>query len=115
MADGDVPDEAAQGVLVEHLGDESHLRGKLDAAPVGDGYARALLASMLQREECKERKAGYIFLRTEDTEDTAALVQVAPLLRQLPGAIIGYRRRRGQPEDQDRQSPVLMLQADRAG
>lgn len=54
VADGHMAREGGQDVLVEDLADEAHIFVHSHEAPVADGEAGALLASMLKREEAEE-------------------------------------------------------------
>jgi hypothetical protein len=69
VADGDVPLERAQVVLVEHLRDEAHLFVQCGAVAVGDGDAGALLSPMLQGEQPKEGHSGHGHVSRKDPKD----------------------------------------------
>ena len=63
VAYGDVTGEPLQVLLAEGLGHKAHGGVVFDSLAVADGYARALLAPVLKREEAKEGNSGYVIPR----------------------------------------------------
>ena len=58
MADRDVTLEGVQGLLVEHLGDQSEILEDHDLTAVRDGDAGRFLPAMLQRVQAVVRQLG---------------------------------------------------------
>src|SRR5262249_6394754 len=71
MADRDLPLQAVELLLVEDLRDEAEIAQRGEAAVLGDGDPRGLLASVLQREEAEVREARDIALGRVHAEDAA--------------------------------------------
>ena len=71
MPDRDLAVETAELLLVEHLRDEAHVPEGRDAAAIGDGDSRRLLAAVLQRKEPEVRDARDVPLGRPDPEDAA--------------------------------------------
>ncbi|GAC1571796.1 MAG: hypothetical protein NVS3B7_02170 [Candidatus Elarobacter sp.] len=75
MADRDVAAETAEDLLVEDAGDQPHLAMAVDAHPVADGEAGALLAAVLERVQPEIRKPGDVVARCVKARDAARFVQ----------------------------------------
>jgi hypothetical protein len=71
VPDRRLPAEAAQLLLGEGLGHEAHLAQSREAAGVGDGDPRGLLAAVLEREEAEVGEARDVPLGCVDAEDAA--------------------------------------------
>ena len=71
MADRGLPAEAAELLLGEDLCDEAHVPQGGEAAVVGDGDPRRLLAAVLEREEAEVREPGDVALGGVDADDAA--------------------------------------------
>jgi hypothetical protein len=80
VADGYIAAEVAERFFSEYLGYQAHPGVNADFLAVGCGDAAAFLTPVLQRKEGKIGKAGYIFFRSIDTENTAAFSQLVQLL-----------------------------------
>jgi hypothetical protein len=71
VPDRDLALEAAEVLLVEHLGDETHVAQHRQPAAVGDRDPRGLLATMLECEETEEGHARDVPLGRSDAENPA--------------------------------------------
>ncbi len=71
MADGQVPRQGGQLVVVEDVGDETHVLVDGDDIAVGHGHAGRLLTSVLQGVEPVVGQVGHRLARGVDPEDAA--------------------------------------------
>jgi hypothetical protein len=76
MADGQVPEEPPQDLLVEYLGHQAHLGVQRDMLPVRGGNTRTFLSAVLESEEGEVSEPGYVHARSIDTEYTAAFAHL---------------------------------------
>ena len=72
-----------QNLLVEDLGDEPHVLVHPHLAAIADRDAGGLLASMLKREEGKERHARRFLARCIESDDSTFLLRSVPDLGQV--------------------------------
>ena len=68
-------------VLVEHLGDQTHILVNVCALPVTGGDPGAFLPAMLQGEQAEERQASHVAARRIQAEHPAGFFQRIVLLR----------------------------------
>src|SRR5439155_25840082 len=92
MADGDVPAQRGQVVVVEDVGDEAHVLLDYDPLAVADGHPRRLLAAVLKGVEAVEGEMRDRCARRVDAEDPARLPQLAI------GPVVAAGRRHLRPE-----------------
>ena len=71
VTDGGLPAKSAELLLGEDLRDEPHVPQNGEAAVVGDGDSRRLLAAVLEREEAEVRQARDVAVATVDADDPA--------------------------------------------
>ena len=74
VPDRDVPPQALQGLLREHLVHQSLVLVDEDLRPVGGGDPRGLLAAVLQRVQGEVREAGDVLPRGPHPENAALVV-----------------------------------------
>jgi hypothetical protein len=75
MAYGDMAGEVGERILRKNVGDAPHAGENPYFLTIGRGDTRAFLAAVLQGEECKKGKAGYIYIRGINAKDSASFVQ----------------------------------------
>ncbi len=75
MADSDMASKLGQCLLVEDLGDQSHLFVPLDLRPVGHHDPRRLLPPVLQGKQAVESQLGDMLPRRKNAEDAALLAR----------------------------------------
>ncbi|NKZ68474.1 hypothetical protein GTG23_30825 [Rhodococcus hoagii] len=80
VADGDVPRHGAQGLLVEHLADQTEVLEHQHLRAVGDGDTGGLLAAVLEGVEPVVRQLGNVLARRPDTEDAALFARFVLVL-----------------------------------
>src|SRR5262249_6520578 len=68
VPDGDLPAQAPQRLLVEHLGYETELTDGRQPPVLRDRDARGLLAAVLEREQAEVRETGNVTLVGPDPE-----------------------------------------------
>ena len=85
VADRQVPLEGGQRRLVEDLADQAHLLVDEHAAPVGDGHAGRLLATVLEGVEPVEDEVGDLLPRSPHPEDPARLAWMVGVEHVPPG------------------------------
>ena len=61
MPDTNMPCEQRKVIFGERLGNQSHIGMQLYAVAVGDGDTSTFLTAMLQSEEGKKGRLGYIY------------------------------------------------------
>ena len=71
VPDRDLAAQAAELLLVEHLGDEAEVAQRRQPPVLGDGDARRLLAAVLQREQAEVREPRHVAVGRVDAEDAA--------------------------------------------
>jgi hypothetical protein len=76
-----MPRKLCQRVFGEYVGNPSHSGVNSDSFTVGGGNTGAFLAAMLEGKKCKKGKAGYIFIRGINAENSARLVQDLPAFK----------------------------------
>lgn len=76
MPDGDMAGHGGEGLLVEHLAHQAEILEHQHLRAVGDGDARRLLATVLQRVQTVVGELGHILARSPHTEDTALLARL---------------------------------------
>lgn len=74
MAYGDMPREARELLLGEHLRDQPHGGVDVDSLTVGGGDAGAFLPAVLEGIETEEGDSGDIYSRGIDAKDPAAFM-----------------------------------------
>ena len=92
MADGQVPAQRREHLLVEDLADQAEVLEHHGAPPVGDGDAGGLLAAVLQRVEPVVGELGDVLAGRPDAEDAALLVRTGVVLEVLVDETLGELR-----------------------
>ena len=82
VPDGDVPLQARQVRLVEHVRHEPHARAQSHRAAVARGDPGALLAAVLERVEAVEGKPSDILSRPVDAENATGLARMVAAVAQ---------------------------------
>jgi len=73
MSDTDVSLELGKVTLGECLRNQPSIGAGLYSIAVAHGNAAALLTTVLQSEECKEDKSGYVYSAAVNSKDATAL------------------------------------------
>ena len=81
VADGQVPVQVAQVLLLEGLADEPHGGPRLDALAVAGGYAGALLAAVLEGVEPEEGDPGDLLAGSVDPDYPAGFTRTVVCVR----------------------------------
>ena len=81
MPDGDVAAQGVQHGFVEDLGDKAHVLVDHDPDAITDGYARRLLAAMLQGIEAKVGKFGDFLAGCPDAEHATGVPRLLPRIQ----------------------------------
>src|SRR5690606_30409461 len=92
VPDGQVPLEAGQGGLVEHVVHPAHAAVQVHADTVAGGDAGTLLAAVLQGVDAEERRARHVELGAIDAEDAATVAGTVVLHHLGVGPVFGQRR-----------------------
>jgi len=77
VANGDMPRQVTQILLIEHLGHQAHARTHVDTDTISSGDASGLLPAMLEGIDAIEGKTDYIFSRSINPKDAALLLPLA--------------------------------------
>ena len=81
----DMAGELTQDRLVKDLGNEAHVFVKDNAFTVADSNAGGLLATVLEREEAKERHTRHILTRCPSPKDPTLLVRGIVVVQKRKG------------------------------
>ena len=81
MPDGDVPAQGVQHGFVENLRHQAHVLVDHDPDAIADGYARGLLAAVLQGVQAKVGKLGDFLAGRPDTEHAAGVPWLLPRIQ----------------------------------
>src|SRR5688500_9123272 len=76
MADGAVPLQPRQGLLIESGGDQAHAGSLHERFAVGGGYPCRFLPTVLQGVEAKVGEACIILAGSPDAEDAALFMEL---------------------------------------